>query len=83
VVDPIPWGTVAFLLNYVLILGTALGVVILLLAGLMAIDTLRLALLPAGLYVGIHLTEGETLPLIDNSSRGPQISTRLVHKYRM
>jgi len=71
------------LLNYVLILGTALGVVILLLAGLMAIDTLRLALLPAGLYVGIHLTEGETLPLIDNSSRGPQISTRLVHKYRM
>jgi predicted PurR-regulated permease PerM len=32
--DPILWGTVAFLLNYVPILGTALGVLIFLLAGL-------------------------------------------------
>ena len=59
--DPILWGTVAFLLNYVPILGTALGVVIFLLAGLLTIDTLWLALLPAGLYFGIHLIEGETL----------------------
>jgi hypothetical protein len=40
---------VAFLLNYVPILGTALGVVIFLLAGLLTIDTLWQALLPAGL----------------------------------
>ena len=33
--DPILWGTVAFLLNYVPILGTALGVLIFLLAGLL------------------------------------------------
>ena len=33
--DPIFWGTVAFLLNYVPILGTAAGVVIFLLAGLL------------------------------------------------
>jgi predicted PurR-regulated permease PerM len=59
--DPILWGTVAFLLNYVPILGTALGVLIFLLAGLVTIDTLWLALLPAGLYFGIHLVEGETL----------------------
>jgi predicted PurR-regulated permease PerM len=59
--DPILWGTVAFLLNYVPILGTALGVVIFLLAGLLSIDTLWLALLPAGLYVGLHLIEGETV----------------------
>jgi predicted PurR-regulated permease PerM len=59
--DPILWGTVAFLLNYVPILGTALGVLIFLLAGLLTIDTLWLALLPAGLYFGIHLIEGETL----------------------
>ena len=32
--DPVLWGTVAFLLNYVPILGTALGVSIFLLAGL-------------------------------------------------
>jgi predicted PurR-regulated permease PerM len=38
--DPILWGTVAFLLNYVPILGTALGVLIFLLAGLLTIDTL-------------------------------------------
>lgn len=59
--DPILWGTVAFLLNYVPILGTALGVMIFLLAGMMTFDTLWLALLPAGLYLGIHLIEGETV----------------------
>ena len=59
--DPILWGTVAFLLNYVPILGTALGILIFLLAGLLTIDTLWLALLPAGLYLGLHLIEGETL----------------------
>ena len=59
--DPILWGTVAFLLNYVPILGTALGVLIFLLAGLLSIDTLWLALLPAGLYLGFHLIEGQTV----------------------
>ena len=63
--DPIFWGTVAFLLNYVPILGTALGVLIFLLAGLLTHDTLWQALLPAGLYFGFHLIEGETLtPLL-------------------
>jgi predicted PurR-regulated permease PerM len=59
--DPILWGTVAFLLNYVPILGTAFGVLIFLLAGLLTIDTLWQALLPAGLYIGFHLIEGETV----------------------
>jgi predicted PurR-regulated permease PerM len=59
--DPILWGTVAFLLNYVPILGTVLGVLIFLLAGLLTIDTLWLALIPAGLYVGLHVIEGETV----------------------
>jgi predicted PurR-regulated permease PerM len=59
--DPILWGTVAFLLNYVPILGTALGALIFLLAGLLNIDTLWLALLPAGLYLGFHLIEGQTV----------------------
>ena len=59
--DPILWGTVAFLLNYVPILGTAVGVLIFLLAGLLTHDTLWQALLPAGLYFGIHLVEGETV----------------------
>jgi predicted PurR-regulated permease PerM len=59
--DPILWGTVAFLLNYVPILGTALGVVVFLLAGLLTNDTLWQALLPAGLYIVLHLIEGQTL----------------------
>jgi predicted PurR-regulated permease PerM len=59
--DPILWGTVAFLLNYVPIFGAAVGVLIFLLAGLLTIDTLWLALVPAGLYLGFHLIEGETV----------------------
>ena len=59
--DPIFWGTIAFLLNYVPILGTAVGAVIFLLAGLLTIDPLWQALLPVGLYLVIHLIEGETV----------------------
>ena len=53
--DPILWGSVAFLLNYVPIVGPALGVLFFLLAGLLTHDTLWQALLPAGLYLGLHL----------------------------
>ena len=59
--DPILWGTVAFLLNYVPILGTAFGLLIFLFAGLLTHDTLWQALLPAGLYFTFHLIEGETV----------------------
>ncbi len=59
--DPILWGTLAFLLNYAPILGPTLGVAIFLLAGLLTIDTLWQALLPAALYLAIHIVEGETL----------------------
>jgi predicted PurR-regulated permease PerM len=59
--DPVFWGAMAFLLNYVPILGTAFGVMIFLLAGLLTIDPLWQALLPAGLYAAIHVIEGETV----------------------
>ena len=59
--DPILWGTVAFLLNYIPILGPMIGVVVFLLAGLLSIDLLWLAFLPAGLYLLVHLVEGETV----------------------
>jgi predicted PurR-regulated permease PerM len=63
--DPILWGTLAFLLNYAPILGPAVGVVVFLFAGLLSIDTLWLALLPAALYLAIHIVEGETVtPLL-------------------
>jgi predicted PurR-regulated permease PerM len=63
--DPILWGTLAFLLNYAPILGPAVGVVVFLFAGLSSIDTLWQALVPAALYLAIHIVEGETVtPLL-------------------
>jgi predicted PurR-regulated permease PerM len=59
--DPVLWGVIAFLLNYVPILGPMIGVVIFLLVGLLSIDTLWVAFLPAGLYLAIHMIEGETV----------------------
>lgn len=59
--DPILWGTVAFLLNYVPIMGPVVGVGLFLLAGLLTIDPLWQALLPAGLYLMIHIIEGEAI----------------------
>jgi predicted PurR-regulated permease PerM len=59
--DPVLWGTVAFFLNYVPILGPTIGVVIFLLVGLVSIDALWTAFLPAGLYLAIHIIEGETV----------------------
>jgi predicted PurR-regulated permease PerM len=57
--DPLLWGTVAFLLNFVPILGPTLGVVVFLLVGLLTLDNLWWALLPAVLYLLIHIVEGE------------------------
>jgi predicted PurR-regulated permease PerM len=59
--NPVLWGTVAFLLNYIPILGPIIGVGIFLLVGLLSVDSLWLALLPAGLYLTIHIIEGETV----------------------
>ena len=59
--DPLLWGTVAFLLNFVPILGPAAGVVIFLVAGLVTIDPLWFAFVPAVLYLLIHVAEGETI----------------------
>jgi predicted PurR-regulated permease PerM len=59
--DPVLWGTIAFLLNFVPILGPLVGVVVFLLAGALAANSVWLMFLPAGLYLGIHLIEGETI----------------------
>jgi len=59
--DPLLWGSVAFMLNYVPFLGPLLGIAIFILAGLLSFETLWQALLPAALFFGIHLIEGETL----------------------
>jgi predicted PurR-regulated permease PerM len=59
--DPLLWGTVAFLLNYVPILGPTIAVVTFVFAGLLSFDTLWSAFLPGGVYLLIHIIEGETI----------------------
>ncbi|HKS88586.1 MAG TPA: AI-2E family transporter [Stellaceae bacterium] len=59
--DPLLWGTVAFVLNYVPILGPTAGVLIFIVAGVVTIEPLWAAFLPAVLYLLIHLVEGETI----------------------
>ncbi len=59
--DPVLWGTVAFILNFVPILGPLSAIIIFLFAGSLTIASTWQALLPAALYGAIHLAEGETL----------------------
>jgi predicted PurR-regulated permease PerM len=57
--DPVLWGALAFVLNYVLILGPLTGMVLFFVAGLMSFDSLWQALIPPAAYLLIHLIEGE------------------------
>jgi predicted PurR-regulated permease PerM len=59
--DPFLWGSVAFVLNYVPIIGPFVGVALFLFVGILTFDVLWQALIPAGAYLLIHLIEGETV----------------------
>ncbi|CAH2600909.1 AI-2E family transporter [Rhodovastum atsumiense] len=59
--DPLLWGTVAFLLNYIPILGPALGMMLFFLVALFATDGIWWALLPPFIYLLIHMAEGEAI----------------------
>jgi predicted PurR-regulated permease PerM len=59
--DPLLWGTLAFLLNYIPILGPFTGVVVFFVVGLFVYSTIWWAFLPAGIYLLIHVIEGETV----------------------
>jgi len=58
--DAVLWGAVAFLLNYVPILGPLTGLVIFLAAGMLSLDPLWMAFMPMAAYAAIHVLEGET-----------------------
>jgi predicted PurR-regulated permease PerM len=65
VANPVLWGAVAFVVNFVPILGPTVGIVIFLLAGILSLGVTWWALLPVGLYLGIHIIEGEiTTPMV-------------------
>lgn len=57
--NPLLWGTIAFVLNFVPILGAMVGVVVFLMASVLSLDVTWWALLPVGLYFAVHLVEGE------------------------
>ena len=59
--DPVLWGALAFALNFIPILGPLAGIVLLLLVGLLTFDQLWQAVLPAGIYLVIHIVEGEAV----------------------
>ena len=59
--NPLLFGTMAFLLNYIPILGPMTGVLIFAFVGLFTFDTPLYALVPAGIYLAIHILEGETI----------------------
>lgn len=59
--DPLLWGTLAFLLNYIPILGPITGMVIFFFVGLFSSSNVWMALAPPGIYLVIHIIEGETV----------------------
>jgi predicted PurR-regulated permease PerM len=59
VANPVLWGAVAFVVNFVPILGPMLGIVIFLMASVVSLGVSWGAVLPVGLYFGIHIIEGE------------------------
>jgi predicted PurR-regulated permease PerM len=63
--DPLLWGVLAMLLNFVPIIGPLGAVVLFTIVGTLASGITWWALLPAGLYFMVHLVEGEVVsPLI-------------------
>ena len=63
--DPLLWGVLALLLNYVPILGPLAGLGLFLLAGFLSFENNWQAVLPALLYFIIHVIEGEIVtPLL-------------------
>jgi predicted PurR-regulated permease PerM len=57
--NPALWGVIAFVLNFVPILGAMVGIVIFAMASVLSLGVTWWALLPVGLYFGIHVIEGE------------------------
>jgi predicted PurR-regulated permease PerM len=56
---PVLWGAVAFCLNFIQILGPFCGIILFLTVGLISTGAAWAALLPAAVYFGIHVVEGE------------------------
>ncbi len=59
IADPVLWGTAAFLLNYIPIVGPLIGIGIIYVVGLLTFGHAGPAVLPAAIYLGVHVVEGQ------------------------
>lgn len=59
--DPLLWGALAFLLNYIPIIGPLITASILLLVGLLVMDDIWRSFLPAAIYFVFHILEGSVI----------------------
>jgi predicted PurR-regulated permease PerM len=57
--DALLWGVVAFLLNYIPVLGPLVTAALFFIIGLVTYDETVLAFVPTGIYLAIHFIEGE------------------------
>ena len=58
---PLMWGGIVAVLNYVPYLGPIIAALLLALGGLMAFDDLWVALIPAAVFVGLHVVEANVV----------------------
>jgi predicted PurR-regulated permease PerM len=59
--DPLLFGTLAFLLNYIPVIGPVTGMVIFFFVGVFTFPSIWQAFIPSAIYLGIHVAEGETI----------------------
>jgi predicted PurR-regulated permease PerM len=59
--DPLLWGTMVFVLNYVPIIGPVTGVIVLLAVALLSFGDPVRALLPPAVYLALHVTESQVV----------------------
>ncbi|WP_299031464.1 AI-2E family transporter [uncultured Sulfitobacter sp.] len=57
--NPVLWGTLAFVLNFLPFVGAVLGAVMVAAFGILSFDTLGAGLLPAGIYLVLTSIEGQ------------------------
>jgi predicted PurR-regulated permease PerM len=59
--DPLLWGTIAFALNFMPIIGPMIGIALYAAVGMLSLGVTWFGLLPAALYLLIHIVEGEAV----------------------
>ncbi len=59
--NPVMWGGVAALVNFVPYIGPIVGVAVIGVAGLLELDSLEAGLIPAGLYFLLHWVEANAV----------------------